>query len=103
MLVAYGAMVGPALDAAALLEKEGVSAGVINARFAKPLDTEAIVTWAQRTRAIPGGGTAAAVAASRRMVEPGHRVTIKSSKDIWYEIEWKEQIAYIKKEDVTRL
>lgn len=37
------------------------------------------------------------------LVEPGHRVTIKSSKDIWYEIEWKEQIAYIKKEDVTRL
>ncbi|MDA0314278.1 MAG: hypothetical protein O2829_05530 [Bacteroidetes bacterium] len=37
------------------------------------------------------------------LVEPGHRVSIKSSKDIWYEIEWKEQIAYIKKEDVTRL
>lgn len=37
------------------------------------------------------------------LVEPGHRVKIKSSKDIWYEIEWKEQIAYIKKEDVTRL
>jgi hypothetical protein len=37
------------------------------------------------------------------LVEPGHRVTIKSSQDIWYEIEWKEQIAYIKKEDVTRL
>ncbi len=37
------------------------------------------------------------------LVEPGHRVTIKSSKDIWYEIEWKDQIAYIKKENVTRL
>ena len=37
------------------------------------------------------------------LVEPGHRVTIKSSQDIWYEIEWKEQIAYSKKEDVTRL
>jgi len=37
------------------------------------------------------------------LVEPGHRVTIKSSQDIWYEIEWKEQIAFIKKEDVTRL
>lgn len=36
-------------------------------------------------------------------VEPGHRVLIKSSKDIWYEIEWKDKIAYIKKEDVTRL
>jgi hypothetical protein len=37
------------------------------------------------------------------MVEPGHRVKIKSSKDIWYEIEWKERIAYIRKDNVTRL
>ncbi|WP_317045496.1 SH3 domain-containing protein [Algoriphagus antarcticus] len=37
------------------------------------------------------------------MVEPGHRVRIKSSKDIWYEVEWKDHRAYIKKEDVTRL
>ncbi|GMQ26901.1 hypothetical protein Aoki45_35840 [Algoriphagus sp. oki45] len=35
-------------------------------------------------------------------VEPGHRVKIKSSKDVWYEVEWKEQTAYIKKENVTR-
>ncbi|MBP9732744.1 MAG: 1-deoxy-D-xylulose-5-phosphate synthase [Candidatus Omnitrophica bacterium] len=52
MLVAYGAMTGPALDAAVLLEKEGVSAGVINARFAKPLDEELIVSWAQRVRSV---------------------------------------------------
>lgn len=37
------------------------------------------------------------------MVEPGHRVRIKSSKDIWYEVEWKDKRAYIKKQDVTRL
>ncbi|WP_370539313.1 hypothetical protein [Algoriphagus sp. AK58] len=37
------------------------------------------------------------------LVEPGHRVKIRSSKDVWYEIEWKDQIAYIKKENVTRL
>ncbi len=36
-------------------------------------------------------------------VEPGHRVRIKSTKDNWYEIEWKEKLAYIKKENVTRL
>ncbi len=36
-------------------------------------------------------------------VEPGHRVRIKSSKDIWYEVEWKDKSAYIKKESVTRL
>ncbi|EAZ81150.1 SH3 domain-containing protein [Algoriphagus machipongonensis] len=35
-------------------------------------------------------------------VEPGHRVKIKSSKDIWYEVEWKDQVAYIKKDNVTR-
>ncbi|TDQ16269.1 hypothetical protein DFQ04_2381 [Algoriphagus boseongensis] len=36
-------------------------------------------------------------------VEPGHRVKIRASKDVWYEVEWKDQIAYIKKEKVTRL
>lgn len=36
-------------------------------------------------------------------VEPGHRVKIRSSKDVWYEVEWKDQIAYIKKDKVTRL
>jgi hypothetical protein len=36
-------------------------------------------------------------------VEPGHRVRIKSSKDVWFEVEWKDQIGYIKKSDVTRL
>jgi 1-deoxy-D-xylulose-5-phosphate synthase len=52
IIAAYGAMVGPALDAAEILEREGVSAGVINARFAKPLDEELILSWAQRTRAL---------------------------------------------------
>lgn len=37
------------------------------------------------------------------MVEPGHRVKILASKDIWYEVEWKEKIAYIRKDNVTRL
>ncbi len=36
-------------------------------------------------------------------VEPGHRVKIKASKDIWYEVEWKDRTAYIKKNNVTRL
>lgn len=36
-------------------------------------------------------------------VEPGHRVKIKSTKDIWFEVEWKDQVGYIKKSDVTRL
>jgi 1-deoxy-D-xylulose-5-phosphate synthase len=40
-LFAYGAMVRPALEAAALLAAEGVSCSVYNARFAKPVDVEA--------------------------------------------------------------
>ncbi len=41
-LFAYGSMVPPALEAAELLAAHGVDCGVINARFAKPLDTELI-------------------------------------------------------------
>jgi 1-deoxy-D-xylulose-5-phosphate synthase len=37
-IFALGSMVAPSLDAAAVLEKEGVSVGVVNCRFAKPLD-----------------------------------------------------------------
>ncbi|MGQ0614584.1 MAG: 1-deoxy-D-xylulose-5-phosphate synthase [Planctomycetaceae bacterium] len=41
-LLAYGAMAQPSLEAARLLEAEGVSAGVVNARFAKPVDADAV-------------------------------------------------------------
>ncbi len=37
------------------------------------------------------------------LVDPGHRVIVKSSKDIWYEVKWGDQTAYIKKEHITRL
>jgi hypothetical protein len=36
-------------------------------------------------------------------VEPGHRVIIKASKDIWYEVLWKDKKSYVKKDNVTRL
>ena len=39
-LFAYGSMVAIALQAAAELEKQGISCGVANARFAKPLDMD---------------------------------------------------------------
>ena len=39
-IVAIGNRVHPALEAAALLKDKGLDAGVINARFVKPLDTE---------------------------------------------------------------
>ena len=38
VIVAYGSCVAPSLAAAELLAKDGIEAGVINARFAKPLD-----------------------------------------------------------------
>ena len=37
VLIAYGAMVHPALATATLLEEAGLSATVINARFLRPL------------------------------------------------------------------
>jgi 1-deoxy-D-xylulose-5-phosphate synthase len=48
LMVAYGSMVHPTLQAAQLLSEHGISATVINARFAKPLDTELIVPLAQK-------------------------------------------------------
>ncbi|MGI8783885.1 MAG: 1-deoxy-D-xylulose-5-phosphate synthase [Acidobacteriota bacterium] len=50
-LIAYGSRVYPALAAAERLAREGVQASVINARFAKPIDAELIVS-AARTHAI---------------------------------------------------
>ena len=41
-------MVRPTLAAAELLEAQGVQACVVNARFAKPLDRELIITLASR-------------------------------------------------------
>jgi len=40
VLFAYGSMVPAAMEAAAILDTLGVDCGVVNARFAKPLDTE---------------------------------------------------------------
>ena len=46
-IVAYGATVYPALEAAELLAAEGIEAAVINARFAKPLDEELLAELAR--------------------------------------------------------
>jgi 1-deoxy-D-xylulose-5-phosphate synthase len=43
VIIAIGSMVHPSIEAAKLLEKEGVSATVINTRFVKPLDKELIL------------------------------------------------------------
>jgi 1-deoxy-D-xylulose-5-phosphate synthase len=52
LLLAYGSMVRPALEAAVELEKDGISLAVINARFAKPLDEPAILPYAKEGNAV---------------------------------------------------
>ena len=47
-LLAVGAMTGPCLTAAENLAEDGLSAAVINCRFAKPLDTQMLEDLAQR-------------------------------------------------------
>jgi len=48
-LVAIGSTVYPCLEAAEIMEQNGISTAVINARFVKPLDSELIREMAQRT------------------------------------------------------
>lgn len=48
-IFAAGSMVAPAWEAAGLLEAEGISASVINARFLKPFDEETLVDDLRRT------------------------------------------------------
>jgi hypothetical protein len=38
-----------------------------------------------------------------KVVYPGHRVIIKTTKDVWYEVNWGDQKAFVKKENITRL
>jgi 1-deoxy-D-xylulose-5-phosphate synthase len=48
LMVGYGSMVYPTMQAAEILSEHGIEATVINARFAKPLDTELIGPLAQQ-------------------------------------------------------
>lgn len=48
LLVGFGSMVYPAIQVAEILSEHGVQATVVNARFAKPLDTELIVPLAKQ-------------------------------------------------------
>ena len=51
-ILALGSMVSPSLDVAAVLEKEGVSVGVVNCRFVKPLDKELVNIGASSGRVL---------------------------------------------------
>jgi 1-deoxy-D-xylulose-5-phosphate synthase len=48
LIVAYGAMVAPAMATAGLLQEKGIRAAVINARFLRPLDEALILPMARR-------------------------------------------------------
>ena len=52
VILAYGSMVHPSLQAAEELSKDGIEATVVNARFVKPLDSELILTLTQSNRVI---------------------------------------------------
>lgn len=51
-ILAIGATVAPALDAAQILSSNGIGATVVNARFAKPLDAKLITELARRVKHI---------------------------------------------------
>ena len=51
-ILAIGSMVAPALEAAEILALQGIEATVVNARYAKPVDTEMIVDLATRIKRI---------------------------------------------------
>jgi len=48
LLIGFGSMVHPAMQVAEILREHGIEATVINARFAKPLDTELILPLAKQ-------------------------------------------------------
>ncbi len=48
LIVAYGAMVAPAMATAGLLQEKGVRTAVVNARFLRPLDEALILPLARR-------------------------------------------------------
>lgn len=51
-IIACGIMLGMALDAAAMLEKEGIQARVLDLHTIRPMDRAALATAARETRAI---------------------------------------------------
>lgn len=52
LLLGYGSMVQPAMQTAEILSEHGIEATVVNARFAKPIDTELILPLAQRIKRV---------------------------------------------------
>jgi len=81
-ILALGAMVPPALEAAEVLAAEGMAATVINARFVKPLDAELVCQVARRCGGVvtveenaAAGGFGSAVV--ELLAERGLRVPVR--------------------------
>ena len=81
-ILAYGTIVGPALQAAEALAADGIEATVVNARFAKPLDTARYLALAARVgrvltveEHVAAGGFGSAV--SELFVERGAKVELE--------------------------
>ncbi len=52
VIIAYGSMVNPAIEAAKSLERDGIETTVVNARFVKPLDHDLILALSKSHRLI---------------------------------------------------
>ncbi len=52
LILAIGNRVAPSLEAATVLEAQGIRAAVVNARYAKPLDTDLILDLAGRLKCV---------------------------------------------------
>ncbi|MDD5491869.1 MAG: transketolase C-terminal domain-containing protein, partial [bacterium] len=89
-ILAIGTMVQPALEAAEMLLKDNISATVVNARFANPLDTKLILSLAKKVKClvtveenVVAGGFGSAVA--ELVGEQGVRVKILGFPDQFIE------------------
>ncbi|MFW6021933.1 MAG: 1-deoxy-D-xylulose-5-phosphate synthase [Halanaerobiaceae bacterium] len=52
LIIAIGSTVQPSLDAASILSKQGVQAGVIDARFVKPLDEKLLINMLKKYKKV---------------------------------------------------
>lgn len=91
-ILCYGHLVWPCLQAAELLEKEGISAEVVNVATIKPLDKETILASVRKTGRVviceehnQAGGLGEAVATIIACEGIAGKVTLLNGKDRWGE------------------
>jgi 1-deoxy-D-xylulose-5-phosphate synthase len=92
-ILAYGAMVVPALEAAARLEEEDIYVAVVNARFAKPVDEDMVTTAITRNspvitvedHALIGGFGSAVLETANRLGLPTENIIRLGLADRFYE------------------